>query len=82
MTAKFKPEKEAMEMTLGKRKKMKNETMNEYIGEIQNLCLRINEKMSEEEIGKKAMKGLDTEMIDKLAPLDNTTLEKLQKNIT
>jgi len=70
-----------LRIQLSQRKLMDNETLNEFIINMMELCYKINPNMTEEEICEKILTGLPDEIYNKIDILDNTNITKITENL-
>ncbi|KAL4122483.1 hypothetical protein QTP88_014805 [Uroleucon formosanum] len=70
-----------LRIQLNQRKLMENETLNEFIINMMELCYKINPNMMEEEICEKILAGLPDEIYNKIEILDNTNITKITENL-
>jgi len=70
-----------LRIQLNQRKLMDNETLNEFIINMMELCYKINPNMVEEEICEKILAGLPDEIYNKIDILDNTNISKITENL-
>ncbi len=70
-----------LRIQLNQRKLKDNETLNEFIINMMELCYKINPNMIEEEICEKILAGLPDEIYNKIEILDNTNITKITDNL-
>lgn len=70
-----------LRIQLNQRKLMEDETLNEFIINMMELCYKINPNMMEEEICEKILAGLPDEIYNKIEILDNTNITKITENL-
>ncbi|KAL4153562.1 hypothetical protein QTP88_001395 [Uroleucon formosanum] len=70
-----------LRIQLNQRKLMENETLNEFIINMMELCYKINPNMMEEEICEKILAGLPDEIYNKIEILDNINITKITENL-
>ncbi|KAL4127063.1 hypothetical protein QTP88_011261 [Uroleucon formosanum] len=70
-----------LRIQLNQRNLMENETLNEFIINMMELCYKINPNMMEEEICEKILAGLPDEIYNKIEILDNTNITKITENL-
>lgn len=70
-----------LRIQLNQRKLKENETLNEFIIDMRELCYKINPNMTEEEICEKILTGLPDEIYNKIEILDNTNIAKITENL-
>jgi len=70
-----------LRLMLEKRKQKPDEQSVYYINEVESLCRRIDNKMSQKEMVQNIMKGLKPTILRCIGILGNETLDELKKNV-
>lgn len=70
-----------LRLMLEKRKQKPDEQNVSYINEVESLCRRIDKDMSQGEMVKNIMKGLNPSIVKCIGILENKTLDEFKKNV-
>jgi len=70
-----------LRVQLNNRKLEKEESLNEFVINVTELCNKVDPDMKEEEICEKILNGIPNEIYEKIEILDNSNIEKLTDNL-
>ena len=74
-------QKELLRTLIDKKKQLEDESITSYLNEVESLCRRLDQNMSEKELVHHMLKGLRPEIARYISILDNNSTEDIKKNI-